>query len=207
MSDKEFFEEIGLMESDLGGSTNSDRHSSSESSEITMCSSTDPVNTAWLKNLQFELAWKTRDEIICSLNQHTKLLSDLIIKTDVREKTRKANGDLIVALLNLPLKVEDRLRSFDSLGHSPDDGSNDVLLDLGWMARSRIFDTLMTNHNIVLLEADSVSSECKSKLIDQNNDLAYELLKLRTRTVSKGNFSDREGLVEDLGRKFLRWTN
>ena len=156
-----------------------------------MTSSTDPVKTSRLNELEFELAWKTRDEIICNLSQHTKLLSGLLIKADVREKVRKANVDLVATLMNLPLKVDDRLKSFESLERNPD-GLNEVLLDLSWEARSSIVDTLMTNHQIALLEADSVASECKSKLIDQNNDLIWELLKLRSRTVSKGNFSDRE---------------
>ena len=66
-----------------------------------------------------------RDQIC---NQHTKLLSGLIIKADAGEKIRKANGDLIVELLNLPLKVDGRLKSFESFERTPDDGQ--VVLDL-----------------------------------------------------------------------------
>ena len=165
--------------------TNSNQHLNSES---TMISSTDE-----LKQLEFELAWKTRDEIICNLNQHTKVLSGLVLKADAREKMRKANNKLVTVLMNLP--VDGRLKSFESFERSPDEGLNEVVLDLSLKVRSRILDALTINHSVSLMEADTFSSERKAKLIDQNNELAYELLKLRARTVtvngdsslSKGN--------------------
>ena len=42
----------------------------------------------------------------------------------------------------------------------------------------------MIDHQIALLKADSVVSEFKSKLINPNNDLAGELLELRSRTIA-----------------------
>ena len=196
--------EISFEEFDLerGYLTNGDQHSNSESLATTMTSSTDQANTLQLKDLEFELGWKTRDEIMCSLSQHTTLLSGLIIKADARKKVHKTNVDLVATLMNLPLKVGGRSRSFESLGRSADDSLNEVLLDLSSDVRSKIVDTLMINHNVALLEADSVSSECKSKLIDRNNELICELVKLRSRTVSKGTAQ-----TENLGRKFLRLTN
>lgn len=145
-----------------------------------MANSTDQVQ---LKQLVFELAWETRDEIICNLNQHTKLLSGLTIKPEAREKLRKANGDLIVVLLNLPLKVDDSKSRRDA-------PKNELLLDLNWETRSRIVDTLMANHQIALLESNSVVGQFKSKLIHQNNDLSCELLKLISRSISNGMLLD-----------------
>ena len=142
-------------------------------------------STEQLKDLEFEMAWKTRDEIICNLNQHTKLLSGLIIKADAREKMLKANNDLMATLMNLPPK-DGCSRSFESLEHDLSDGLNEVVLDLSLKVKSRIVDTLITNHHVVLLKADSSSSETNAKMIDQNNELICELLKLRSRTVSKG---------------------
>ena len=86
-----------------------------------------------------------------NLNQHTELLSGLIFKADTGEKIRKANDDLLVALLNLLLKVNGRLESFESLERSSD-GLDEVLLDLSWDVRPSIVDTLITNHHIALLE-------------------------------------------------------
>ena len=168
---------------------NDDQHS-----VITMTSSANQV-TLQLEDLEFELAWKCRDEIILSLNRHTELLSGLIIKADARENLRKANNDLVATLMNLSVKVDGRSRSLESLGRSPDDGPNEVLLDLSSEVRSRIVDTLMINNSLAL-DGDSVSSECKAKLINRNHDLICELLKLRSRTVaisgdssaSKGNY-------------------
>lgn len=146
-----------------------------------MTGSTDQANAA---QLEFELAWETRDEIFRNLNEHTKLLSGLIIKPDARETMRKANVDLMATLMHLPLKVDGRSRSSESLQRSADDGpTNELLLDLSSDVKSRIVDTLITNH-AVLLDADFVTSQFKSKLIDRNNDLASELLKLRSRAVS-----------------------
>ena len=150
-----------------------------------MTSSTDQAKTSQLKDLKFELTWKTRDEIMCNLNYHTKLLSGLIIKNDTSEKMRKVNGDLVVALMNLSVKADDgQSKSFESLERRPDDSSNEVLFELNSDVRSRILDTLMINHNVALLESNSVPSEFKSKLIDRNNDLACELLKLGSRTIA-----------------------
>ena len=193
------FEKSALSGSSASGSDSDDlssdhQQSTSEESASTMASSIDQVTSTQIKHLEFELPWSTRDEIIASLSQHTKLLSGLIIKEAAREKMRKANGDLMVALMNLPLKVDGRLR-FQPREPGADEGPNEVALDLRWDVRSRIQEALTTNHNLALLEADSVSSECKAKLIATNNDLSTELLKLRSRTVaitgdssaSKGN--------------------
>ena len=149
--------------------TTSDQHSSGKSSATTMNSSTDQAKTSQQEVLEFELGWKTRDKIIGDLNQHRALLSGLIVGADIREKMRKANGDLMVELLNLPLKVDGR------------SNLNEVVLYLGVDVKSRIIDTLVANQH-ALLEADSVSSERKAKLIKQNTDLAYDLFKLNVRT-------------------------
>ena len=204
------FEKIEFEQSALGESstsdqesselTNSDQHSASESSATTMNSSTDPEKTPQLKDVEFELGWKTRDEIVGNLSLHTTLLSGLIINADAREKMQKVNNDLVTTLMNLPLKVDGRTRSFESLGGSPDDGPNEVLLDLSSETRSKIVDTLMINHSLVLLNVESVSSKRKSELIDGNNCLIWELVKLRSRTVaipgdssaSKGSCQNRE---------------
>ena len=135
-----------------------------------------------LEDLEFELDWKTRDEIFGNLNQHTALLSGLIINSGRQEKLKKANCDLVAALMNLPVKDGGRSKSFAWLESKPDDDLNEVVLYLSADMRSRIIDKLVTNHDIVLMGADSVSSERKAKLIAQNFELACELLKLRVRT-------------------------
>ena len=156
----------------------SDQHSSSKSPAIAMSSST--MKTGHLKDLEFELAWKTRGEIISILNKYTALLSGLV-KADAREEMRKANVNLMSTLMGLPVRVDGRSRSFDSLEHSPAVGWNEVVLYLNSEAKFRIVDTLIANHH-VLLEPDSVSSEYKTKLVNQNSDLICELIKLRVRT-------------------------
>ena len=193
------FEEIGSMQSGLSGSAsindqessnlnNGDQHPSTErpanTSNPAMSNSTDQTKTGQLKELEFELEWKTRDEIMCSLNQHTKILSGLIIEADAREEIRKANVDLVATLMNLPVKVGGRWKRFES--RLPASGLNEVVLELNPDVRSRIVDTLMANHHVALLAGDSVENECKSKLIEENNDMICELLKLKSRTVSKG---------------------
>ena len=189
---RDSFKEIEYSDLDsLSESSTVNQHSTSVNSASRMTTSTDQVKTLQLKELkelEFEMLWETRDEITFILNQHTKLLSGLIIKADAKKKMQKANFDLIATLMNLPSKTGGRSKSLQSAGCSADEGLNELLLDLNWRIRSKIFDTLVANHH-VLLEADSVASECKTKLIDQNNDLAFELLKLRSRIVFKGYFS------------------
>ena len=149
------------------------------SMEQTMASS---METEQLKHPEFEMAWKTREEVIGNLNQHTKLLSGILITADAQEKMQKANKDLMATLMNVPLKVEGQLKNSKSPESRPDGDLNGLVLDLSWELKSRIMHTLILNHH-VLMAASYVSSERKTKLIDQNTDLACELLKLRTRTV------------------------
>lgn len=137
--------------------------------------STDPVDV-----LEFELAWKIRDEIISNLNQNTALLSGRIINEAGREKMRKANNDLMLVLMNLPAKIGGLLRRFESVQRDPDEVLNEPVLELKLDLRLRIVNTLMINHHVTLLGADSVSSDFKSKLIDGNKNLIFELLELKS---------------------------
>ena len=139
------------------------------------------METEQLKSIEFELSWEIRDEIISTISQHTKLLSGLIIDAYARERMRKANGDLVIKLMNLPLKVDGRLRSFESFGRLGG-ALNEVVLDLNQETRSRVVDMLMSNHQIAL-ETGSVLSECKSQQINQNNHLITELLQLKSRVL------------------------
>ena len=179
------YQEVGLMESG--------EPSVSGQQSVNMTKSEDQEKGGQLKQLEFELAWKTRDEIIYNLNQHTKVLSGLVLKADAREKMQKANNELVTVLMNLPPKVDGQLKSFESFKRSLDESLNEVVLDLSSEFRSRILDALTMNHSVSLMEEDSIANAFKSKLIDQNNELACELLKLRSRTVeissepSKGN--------------------
>ena len=193
------FEELDLDQCSLDetSTVGSDQHSKNESMATTSGlidqAKTDQskiglVKTGKLKadlpeKLEFELSWDIRDEIISSLNQHTKLLSGLVINKEAREEIGQMNGDLIAELVSLPLKADGQLKSPKSLRRSPSNGPNEVALDLKWSDRLKIVNVLMTNHNIALLEGDSVTSACKSKLIDQNNDLICELVRLRSRTL------------------------
>ena len=161
--------------------TTSDQQSSGKSPATTMSSST--TKTVQLEDLEFELAWKTRDEIIDDLNQHTALLSGLTINSDTRKKLKKANRDLVTALMDLPVKDGDRSESFQEPKCRA--GLNEMVLFLSANVKARIIDTLVANNVVLLLGADSVSSERKAKLIDQNTDLAYELLKLKPRAVPR----------------------
>ena len=125
---------------------------------------------------KFELDWNTRDEIISNLDEHTVLLSSGTIKADAKEAMRKANCDLVAALMSLPVKADDRPTIVQLLGHSSD-RSNEVLFELDSEVQSRIMDTLMAN--LDMLEADSVTRKLRSDLSRKNNDLAWELLRLR----------------------------
>ena len=146
----------------------------------TMNSSPDQAKITQVNELEFELEWETKNAIVNSLSQHTALLSGLIVKEDTRENIRKANNDLVTTLMNLPLKV-DRSKSFESVKRSEDE-PNEMVVDLDWKMRSKIVDALMINHQTAL-KADHIASELKSKQVDQNNELAFELLKLRPRTI------------------------
>lgn len=136
------------------------------------------MKAAQLKNLEFELTRETRDEIISSLSNHTKVLSGQNIDSFAQERMRKTNGDLMAKLMNLPKKIGERSSgAFRRLDTRPNE-----VLELNQETRSRIVDTLWSNHQIAL-EADSISSDCKSKQIDENNALASELLKLKTKVL------------------------
>ena len=140
------------------------------------------TKTVQLEDLEFELGWKTRDEIIGNVNQHTALLSGLTIDSETREKLKKVNRDLVAALMDLPVKGGGRSEGFESLESGPDGGLNEFVLYLSSEMKTRIVETLMANQHVILLGAKFVSSERKSKLIDENIDLGYELLKLKVRT-------------------------
>lgn len=137
--------------------------------------STDPVDV-----LEFELAWKVRDQIIHNLNQQSAILSGRIISEVGRENMKKANGDLLLALMNLPAKIGGLLRRFESVQRNPDEVLSEPVLELKLDLRLRIVNTLMINHHVALLGADSVSSDFKSKLIDGNKNLIFELLELKS---------------------------
>ena len=208
MSDSgDSFEEIGLMKSDLSGSASISDQKSSNLTNSTMANSTDQAKTGQLKELEFELEWKTRDEIITNLNQHTKLLSGLIIEADARETIRKANVDLVTTLMNLPVKVGGRWRRFESLKRGPAKGQNEVMLRLNSDVRSKIVDTLMANHHVALLTGDSVENECKSKLTEQNNNMICELLKLKSRTVAVPSDSPTSNGTSQQKISLLDFTN
>ena len=164
----------------------SDQQSSGKSPATTMSSSTE--KTVQPEDLEFELSWKTRDEIFGNLNQHTALLSGLI-DPDTRANLKKANGNLMVEVMNLTPQVDGRSKVFQEQPECRRGGLNEVVLCLSADVKSRIVDTLIANHNVLLLGADSISCERKAKLIDQNTDLAYELLKLRVRTGAISNDS------------------
>ena len=153
------------------------QHSSGKSSATAMSSPGDQAKT---EQLEFELTWKTKDEIICILHKYTTLLSGLIIEENAREKMRKPNVDLMSTLMNL--RVVGRSRGFEPLERNPSVGWNEVVLYLSSEFKSRIVDMLIANHYVVLLEPDSVSSEHKAKLVNQNDALICELIKLRVRT-------------------------
>ena len=144
-----------------------------------MCSSANQAKIGQLEQLEFELIWNTRDEIVSILNKYTALLSGLV-KAGAREEVRKANVVLMSTLKDLPVRVDGRSRSFESLERSPGDSWNEVVLYLNSKVKSKIVDTLMANHDLV--EVRSVSSECKLELIDRNNALICELTKLRVQT-------------------------
>ena len=144
-----------------------------------MTSMTGLMKAAQLKGIEFELTWETRDDIISNLNRNTKVLSGLTIDSNYRYVMRHVNGDMVTKLMCLPLKVAGRLsESFVRLGGGP----NEVVLDLDSETRLRIINTLLSNNQIAF-EADSVSGECKSQQIDENNQLISKLLKLKSRAL------------------------
>ena len=165
-----------------------DKHSS-ESPANEMISSSNQVKASQVKatqakDIELELGWEDRDTIIRSLNQHTKLLAGQTIKSDVRDEIKKANVELVATLMNLPMKIDQSQSSESVSAEGGPNEENEVILDLSWEMRSKIVDALMTNHQIALLDADSVAGEFKSKLIAQNNELACELFNLNSRKVS-----------------------
>ena len=203
----EAFEEIKFDDqSDLNDSnetttisqTSSDLANDNRRSDRSATIMTDQVQTVLPKDLEFELTWETRDAIHSTLSRHSKLLSGLITTADFREKMQQTNADLISALMNLPPKSDSPSRCFESI--SSDKGLNEVILDINWDVCSRVVDLLMIN-NTALLDDESMTGECKLKLIDQNADLTYELLKLKSRTVSvdasKGTILDLENSQVD----------
>lgn len=157
-----------------------------------------------LKQLKFELAWKTREEIVNSLNEHTKLLSGLVLKADIREKMRRENIELVTVLMNLPVKVECRSRSSESFESDSDESLTELVLDLSSEVRSRIVDALTINQSISLMDSHSIESQLKSKLIERNNELIGELYRLRARAIP-GNSSLANGMYLHLNIQSLNF--
>lgn len=206
MSSEDSLEDIGLMRPDYDESihdqsgvlTYSDLHSSKQSLATTSTGSTDEV----MRQLELELVWERRDEIIASLSRHTQLLSGQVVNADARKKLQKENVDLVAKLMELPLKSANAAPSSSRQSNERTNGPNLMVLDLTCEARSRIVYTLMTNHQIALQSPNSVSSELKLKLIEQNNELACELLKLRSRAVAIPDDSSK-GMLPEQKRSLL----
>ena len=171
MSDEEdlieSFEKIELDEFSSCGPSASDQ----ESGDL-MDNSKDPLNTWKPNDLGLELASSIRGKMISVLSYHTMLLSGMRSNADERKKLRKESGDLLTELINLPLRAGGLSESFGQ-----DDGPKEVVLDLSWEDRLRVVDMLMLD--IAMLDASSVSSEFKSKLVDQSNHLIMKIFSLK----------------------------
>lgn len=117
----------------------------------------------------FKLAWSTRDEINASLNRYTQLLCGEKAEAGLaKDNLMNDNVNLYQVLLNLPPKSDTSAKSCH-LGR--------VTLDLDSEIRSQIIATLLGNHSLVAYE-HLASEEDKIKMIERNNDLAIELMKL-----------------------------
>lgn len=147
-------------------------------------------------DIVYELTWSTRDYLIYSLNRYSQLLFGQALTADARNEIIELNLELLSILLGLPLQLQtpplnqqpSNLQSLNSKSEMPTQPefaaeSNEIVLDLHWRTRSRLIDSLATNHSLAVLHGQSVASEAKLKLVEQNNELVNILLKLPARMV------------------------
>ena len=118
----------------------------------------------------FRLDWKAREKLIGLLNEYTYFLFSKKISTETKSVLMKANADLYLSLISLPLKSS--AVSSDPVYHADEV----VAFALDCETRSLIISTLAKNQS--LLSVDSSSAEMKSKVIEENNALVLQLMKL-----------------------------
>ena len=156
-----------------------------------------------LTDVILDLKWKTRDMIILILNQFSALLKGKIVSNQYKERLVEENNELILILINLGLCLSDRPdggRKCDENEISSDQNggddqrfkkdekkkirlcesatANELVLELGQEARIQIIDQLITNQNVAITLNDSVVTEIKNNLVEENKKLIKSLLDL-----------------------------
>ena len=137
------------------------------------------------------------------LNQFSALLKGKIVSNQYKERLVEDNNELILILINLGLCLSDRPdggRKCDENEISSDQNggddqrfkkdekkkirlcesatANELVLELGQEARIQIIDQLITNQNVAITLSDSVVTEIKNNLVDENKKLIKSLLDL-----------------------------
>lgn len=131
-----------------------------------------------------ELGWAVRDAIILHLNRHSALLVGKSISAQAKKEMMEKNVHLLSVLINLPMKGGDQTERKALVDQSSlaveedDDGSNRVILELAWDAKTRLINGLNENHHFAILYNSSVSDEAKLNLVAQNKKLLRMLMNL-----------------------------
>lgn len=120
------------------------------------------------------LAWTIRDAIILHLSHYSQLFCGENAEEEIKNQIANINLDLYRVLAGLPSK---------SKGPDGSGSQNKVALDLGFNGRLQIISTLFTNQDL-LVDLESCSEEARKNMVERNNKLIFELLKLPISTIN-----------------------
>ena len=132
-------------------------------------SSTDPKT----KDKILRMNWTIKDRLIGMLSSYSGLLHYQEISDECRQKAIKETDCLIADLSSLKLKSADDL----SKSKAKSDKSSELVLDLNWATRSKLIIHLVNNKSYIISIGDYADVD-KMNLIDQNNSLIIELIRL-----------------------------
>lgn len=151
-----------------------------------------------------ELTWPTRDYLIYSLNRYSQLLLGKALTVEARNEIAELNFELLSVLLGLPLSTQQDSGELNSQPPAENSlESNDVVLDLHWQTRTRLIDSLGTNHTLTVLHGRSVASDAKRSLVEQNTELVSVLLKLPARLVAEKRIAQIDAAIDSAEKPTL----
>jgi len=126
--------------------------------------------------LVVNISWPIKNKITNLYNRFNMILYGKKVSNKTREDIIKSQTDLMHLLLNLPLNSED----FSIVTHESENAEdqNELILNMRWGIRDKIFTNLIKNHHAAILYADSTTKEDKFNLIRENNQLIQTLMNL-----------------------------
>lgn len=147
------------------------------------------------KDLVLELKWNERDLINLHLNQLSAFLLTAN-RPEIKQMLMNTNNEILFLLSNLPLSnLNSKSTKFTSDSglnkkmKTDQNTSNDPTLEFAWTNRLRLIDHLILNKNLTILKADSIKSETKKQLLNENNKWIQVLQTLPVGIVIDGKLS------------------